>query len=129
MRFNPDHLDPRQSEDRDAEELDGLYGDSPPVMPEDVDSLASYTQKKHNIVNVKTLVNPVPKPNESIGQSAFFTATPAVVHFGGLVVGKVHEQTGPLDAAGRVLGTCKPFGTSFDLRCTVCKKTDKESMI
>lgn len=93
MRFNPDHLDPRQSEDRDAEELDGLYGDSPPVMPEDVDSLASYTQKKHNIVNVKTLVNPVPKPNESIGQSAFFTATPAVVHFGGLVVGKVHEQT------------------------------------
>lgn len=29
---------------------------------------------------------------------------------------KVHEQIGPLDAAGRVLGTCKPFGTSFDLR-------------
>ena len=93
MRFNPDHYDPGQSEDRDTEDQDRLYGDSPPVMPEDVDNLASYTRKKQNFVNVKTLVNPVPKPNESIGQSAFFTATPAVVHFGGLVVGKTHEET------------------------------------
>ena len=92
MRFKGDG-DFRSTEDQDAEELDGMYGDSPPVLPpDDVDSLATYTHKKHNIVNVKTLVNPVPKPNESIGQSAFFTASPAVVHFGGLVVGKVHEQ-------------------------------------
>ena len=93
MRFNQSYLDFREGDERDEDRVDELYGDAPPVMPEDVDSLASYTRKKHNIINVKTLVNPVPKPNESIGKSAFFTATPAIVHFGGFVVGKTTTQT------------------------------------
>jgi hypothetical protein len=98
MRFNKDVLDFRDGEEADADHMDELYGDAPPQLPADQDfdgnnSLASYQRKKHNIVNVKTLVNPVPKPNESIGKSAFFTATPAIVHFGGLVVGKTSSQT------------------------------------
>ena len=76
-------------EDIDFREGEGEYGDAPPTFS---DSFESLTSKKHNIVNVKTLVNPVPGPSEAIGKSLFFTATPAVVHFGGLVVGKVHEQ-------------------------------------
>lgn len=93
MRFNPNFEDFRDGQERDEDRLEELYGDSPPVLPEDVDSLASYTHKKHNIVNVKTLTNPVPKPNESIGKSAFFTASPAIVHFGGFVVGKTTSHT------------------------------------
>ena len=92
MKFNPNILDFRESENREEDAIDELTRHSP-VMPDDVDSLESYTRKKHNIVNVKTLVNPVPKPNESIGKSAFFTATPAIVHFGGFAVGKTTTQT------------------------------------
>ena len=93
MRFNDNFVDYRDEAERDQDREDELYGDSPPVLPEDVDSLASYTRKKHNIVNVKTLVNPVPKPNEGIGKSAFFTASPAIVHFSGFVVGKTTSHT------------------------------------
>jgi len=68
---------------------EGKYGDTPPNAP---DTFESLHQKKHNIVAIKTLVNPVPGPQEQIGKSKFFTATPAVVHFGGLIVGKTHEH-------------------------------------
>jgi len=68
---------------------EGKYGDTPPHEP---DTFESLHKKKHNIVAIKTLINPVPGPKEQIGKSKFFTATPAVVHFGGLVVGKTHEH-------------------------------------
>ncbi len=68
---------------------EGKYNDSPPNAP---DTFESLHQKKHNLVAIKTLINPVPGPNDAIGKSKYFTATPAVVHFGGLVVGKTHEQ-------------------------------------
>lgn len=68
---------------------EGKYGDAPPNVP---DTFESLHQKKHNIVAIKTLINPVPGPKDVIGKSKFFTATPAVVHFGGLIVGKTHEH-------------------------------------
>lgn len=56
------------------------------------DTLNFYTTKPNNIVNIKTLVNPVPGPNESLGHSSLFSITPSIVHFGGLKVGELHEQ-------------------------------------
>ena len=75
--------------DTDYGSPEGKYGDSPPDVPDTFDSLH---KKSHNIVHNKTLINPVPGPGDAIGKSKYFTATPAMVHFGGLVVGKVHEQ-------------------------------------
>jgi len=59
---------------------------------DNADTLAFYQTKPNRIVNVKTLVNPVPGPNESLGRSELFSITPAVVHFGGMKVGEMHEQ-------------------------------------
>jgi hypothetical protein len=82
------------ADDLDFSEQDGLYGDEPPQSVESMgkDTLASLQYKKYNIVNVKTLSNPVPKPSEAIGKDESFSVTPSIVHFGGLVVGKVHEE-------------------------------------
>ena len=65
-------------------------GDSPPAVVQD--DMDYYLSKPNKIVSVKSLVNPVPGPNEVIGRSELFSITPGVVHFGGLKVGELHEQ-------------------------------------
>jgi len=55
------------------------------------ESLSFYKRKADKTVSVQ-LVNPVPGPSESLGKSDLFSLTPAIVHFGGLVVGELHEQ-------------------------------------
>ena len=66
------------------------YGDAPP-QPGGED-LLFYTSSSNKLVDVPTLVNPVPGPQESVGSSSVFSLTPSIVHFGGLKVGEQHEQ-------------------------------------
>lgn len=65
-------------------------GDAPAAGVQD--DINYYLSEPNKIVSVKTLVNPVPGPNEVIGHSELFSITPGVVHFGGLKVGELHEQ-------------------------------------
>jgi len=90
---------------------DALYGDAPPMITSEED-LESYKKKKHTMVVVKTLTNPVPRPNESIGKSEYFTASPSIVHFDGLVVGKLHEQVVSIINTSKVSQRLSIFPTS-----------------
>ena len=67
-------------------------GDSPPRDAGLHDSLEFLTTRPNKLVNVKTLVNPIPGPSESMGRSELFSITPAIVHFGGMRVGELHEH-------------------------------------